>query len=58
MATVAMRTPAITAGSASGSSTSISSRRGPYPMPRAASRASSGTESSPARKFLTRMVSE
>ncbi|SCK55221.1 hypothetical protein YUWDRAFT_04947 [Streptomyces sp. AmelKG-D3] len=56
--TVAMRSPAISAGSASGSSTSHSSRHGPYPMPRAASLASWGTASRPARMFRTRMVSE
>ena len=56
--TVAIRSPAMMAGSASGSSTPNSSRSGPYPMPRAASRTSSGTASSPARMLRTRMVSE
>lgn len=56
--TVVIRTPASSAGSASGTSTSQSSRQGPYPMPVAASRASSGTASSPARVFRTRIVSE
>lgn len=56
--TVAIRTPAINAGTASGSSTSHSSRAGPYPIPSAASFASWGTASRPARMFRTRMVSE
>lgn len=58
METVAIRTPASIAGSASGSSTSHSSRSGPYPIPRAASRASSGTACSPANMFRTRIVRE
>lgn len=56
--TVAIRSPAMAAGSASGSSTVSSSRTGPYPMPRAACRVSSGTARSPARMLRTSSVSE
>ena len=56
--TVAIRRPASSAGSASGSSTPNSSRSGPYPIPRAASRTSSGTASRPVRMLRTRIVSE
>jgi hypothetical protein len=53
--TVAMRTPAMITGRASGSSTRRSWLSGRYPMPWAASLTSSGTPSSPATMFLTRM---
>lgn len=56
--TVAIRSPAMAAGRASGSSTVSSRRMGPYPMPRAACRVSSGTARSPARMFRTSRVSE
>lgn len=56
--TVAIRSPAIAAGTANGSSMVSSWRIGPYPMPRAASLASAGTPSSPARMFRTSRVRE
>ena len=54
---VAIRSPAMIAGSASGSSTRHSSWRSVSPMPRPASRASSGTESSPASVLRKRISS-
>ena len=53
----AIRRPAMIAGSASGSSTRHSSWRSVRPMPRPASRASSGTPSRPSTMLRKRMSS-
>ena len=53
----AIRSPAMISGSASGSSTRHSSWRAVSPMPRPASRASSGTLSKPAMTLRKRISS-
>ena len=55
--TVAMRTPAMIAGSASGSSTRRRTWNEPIPIPRAASSTSAGTERNPVRMFRNRIRS-
>ena len=55
--TVATRRPAMIAGSARGSSTRRSDWPGVRPIPRAASRASSGTSRSPVRMLRNRISS-
>ena len=55
--TVAMRTPAMITGIASGTSTRHRSCRRVYPIPRAASFASSGTPSRPATVLRMKMSS-
>ena len=57
MVTVAMRMPAMIAGSANGSSTRSRRRDGEYPMPVAASLTSGGTPSRPVTVFRTRISS-
>ena len=56
--TIAIRSPATIAGSASGSSTRHRSCRGVSPIPRAASSTSGGAERSPATMFGYRITSE
>jgi hypothetical protein len=53
--TVAIRTPAMMTGSASGRSTRTSTWVGEYPIPTAASRTSGGTPRSPAKMFRIRI---